>query len=97
MNKTKPSCARVKVQVYIRPIFINTLRWKIMNLIMNEARVEKVKFNMISCPNIVKGVCFKVIMSKNVGFYIPNQTKVMVIMKCKMFSVIVLIRTNGGI
>ncbi|KAF3619552.1 hypothetical protein FXO38_23516 [Capsicum annuum] len=43
VNRTRPSCARVKVQVNIMADFPKYVEMKIVNSIMNEVRVDKVK------------------------------------------------------
>lgn len=70
LDKTKPSCTWVKVQVDIMVDLSKYMEIKIVNSIMNEVRVEKVKIQYDFSPNIVTDVCYRGVMSKNIGFCI---------------------------
>lgn len=50
VNKTRPSCAKVKVQMDIMDDLSKYVEIEIMNSIMNEVRVEKVKIQYDLLP-----------------------------------------------
>lgn len=71
INKTRPSCARVKVQVDLLAQLSKFIEVEVVNDETKTYRVEKKsEFNMIWFQSIVKGVSCRGMLRKNVGFYI---------------------------
>ncbi|KAH0743100.1 hypothetical protein KY290_031093 [Solanum tuberosum] len=70
INKTRPSCARVKVQVYLLCDFPKHVEMEIINAAKKKSRLEKVKIQYYMLPKYCKQC--KDMMMKHAEIYIQN-------------------------
>lgn len=73
INKIRPSCARVKVQVDLLADLPKVIELEVRNMrIQIHQELRRLRYNMTCCQSIVKHASYKVMQRWNVEYYILN-------------------------